>query len=399
MADFDYTALDPRGRTVAGVIAADGAGVARQALERRRLVPLRVEPAAARRGARPPGRIGTGDLSLVTRQLASLVASMTLEEALHTVGSQAGKRAVRETLLAVHAHVVEGFRLSEAMARTPRSFPALYRAMVAAGEGTGALPAILERLADLLEREQQVRSQLTTALAYPAALALTAVGVVLALMAFVVPRVVEQFDSMGRELPWLTRFVVALSELIGAWGLPLLGLLVLTGVASARVLRQPGPRLRFDTALLRLPLLGRLLRETHAARMARTLAIMLESGLPVMEGLAITARTVGNRRLRLATESMAGAVREGGSLSAAMRRAGVFPPTLLYMAASGEDTGRPGPMLERAADYLEREFHTFTRAAMSLLEPAIIIVLGGVVAVIVLSILLPILQFNTLVLG
>lgn len=399
MAEFDYAALDPRGRTVSGVVAADGVAAARLALERRRLVPLQVEPAAARRPTRTPARIRTGDLSLVTRQLASLVASMTLEEALHTVGSQAGKRAVRETLLAVHAHVVEGFRLSEAMSRLPRSFPALYRAMVAAGEGTGALPAILERLADLLERQQQVRSQLTTALAYPAALAVTAVGVVLALMAFVVPRVVEQFDSMGRELPWLTRFVVVLSELIGSWGLPLLGVLVLAGVLGARVLRRPGPRLRFDTALLRLPLFGRLLREVHAARMARTLAIMLESGLPVMEGLAITARTVGNRRLRLATESMAGAVREGGSLSAAMRRAGVFPPTLLYMAASGEDTGRPGPMLERAADYLEREFQTFTRAAMSLLEPAIIVVLGGVVAVIVLSILLPILQFNTLVLG
>ncbi len=271
--------------------------------------------------------------------------------------------------------------------------------MVAAGEGTGALPAILERLADLLEREQQVRSQLATALAYPAALALTAVGVVLALMTFVVPRVVEQFDSMGRELPWLTRFVVGASGFLGSWGLPLLALLAVAAIAAARLLRDPAARLRADTAILRLPLLGRLLREVHAARMARTLAIMLESGLPVMEGLAITARTVGNRRLRLATESMTGAVREGGSLSAAMRRAGVFPPTLLYMAASGEDSGRLAPMLERAADYLEREFNTFTRAAMSLLEPAIIVVLGGVVAVIVLSILLPILQFNTLVLG
>lgn len=400
MPSFDYAALDRAGRTVTGVIEAGAADSARTQLERRKLVPLQVEPAATRRAASArPARIRAGELSLVTRQLASLVASMTLEEALHTVGSQATRRNVREVLLAVHAEVVEGFRLSEAMGRQPRSFPALYRAMVAAGEGTGALPVILERLADLLEREQQVRSQLFTALAYPAALALTAVGVVLALMTFVVPRVVEQFDSMGRELPWLTRFVVGLSEFLGSWGLPLLALLVVASLAAARLLRQPAARLRVDTAVLRLPLLGRLLREVHAARMARTLAIMLESGLPVMEGLAITARTVGNRRLRLATESMAAAIREGGSLSAAMRRAGVFPPTLLYMAASGEDSGRLAPMLERAADYLEREFNTFTRAAMSLLEPAIIVVLGGVVAVIVLSILLPILQFNTLVLG
>ena len=400
MPSFDYAALDRAGRTVTGVVDAPGADDARARLEQRRLVPLQVEPTAGRRTASPrPARIRARELSLATRQLSSLVASMTLEEALRTVGSQATRRNLREVMLAVHAEVVEGFRLSEAMGRQPRSFPALYRAMVAAGEGTGALPAILERLADLLEREQQVRSQLATALAYPAALALTAVGVVLALMTFVVPRVVEQFDSMGRELPWLTRFVVGVSGFLGSWALPLLALLGVAAIAAARVLRDPAVRLRVDTAILRLPLLGRLLREVHAARMARTLAIMLESGLPVMEGLAITARTVGNRRLRLATESMTGAVREGGSLSAAMRRAGVFPPTLLYMAASGEDSGRLAPMLERAADYLEREFNTFTRAAMSLLEPAIIVVLGGVVAVIVLSILLPILQFNTLVLG
>lgn len=400
MPSFDYAALDRAGRTVTGAIDAAAADDARARLEQRRLVPLQVEPAATRRSATTrPARIRARELSLATRQLSSLVASMTLEEALRTVGSQATRRNLREVMLAVHAEVVEGFRLSEAMGRQPRSFPALYRAMVAAGEGTGALPAILERLADLLEREQQVRSQLATALAYPAALALTAVGVVLALMTFVVPRVVEQFDSMGRELPWLTRFVVGVSGFLGSWGLPLLALLGVAAIAAARLLREPAVRLRADTAILRLPLLGRLLREVHAARMARTLAIMLESGLPVMEGLAITARTVGNRRLRLASESMTGAVREGGSLSAAMRRAGVFPPTLLYMAASGEDSGRLAPMLERAADYLEREFNTFTRAAMSLLEPAIIVVLGGVVAVIVLSILLPILQFNTLVLG
>lgn len=400
MPSFDYAALDRAGRTVTGVVDAPGADDARARLEQRRLVPLQVEPTAGRRSASSrPARIRARELSLATRQLSSLVASMTLEEALRTVGSQATRRNLREVMLAVHAEVVEGFRLSEAMGRQPRSFPALYRAMVAAGEGTGALPAILERLADLLEREQQVRSQLATALAYPAALALTAVGAVLALMTFVVPRVVEQFDSMGRELPWLTRFVVGVSGFLGSWALPLLALLGVAAIAAARVLRDPAVRLRVDTAILRLPWLGRLLREVHAARMARTLAIMLESGLPVMEGLAITARTVGNRRLRLATESMTGAVREGGSLSAAMRRAGVFPPTLLYMAASGEDSGRLAPMLERAADYLEREFNTFTRAAMSLLEPAIIVVLGGVVAVIVLSILLPILQFNTLVLG
>jgi general secretion pathway protein F len=193
--------------------------------------------------------------------------------------------------------------------------------------------------------------------------------------------------------------VIALSELVSQWGLPLLVLAVALGMGFAATLRKPGPRLAFDRWLLRLPLAGRLVRDVHAALMARTLATVVASGLPLMEGLAITARTVHNRALREATEGMVAAIREGGSLSAAMRRAGVFPPTLLHLASSGEESGRLAPLLDRAADYLDREFHTFTSLVLSLLEPAIIVLLGGVIAVIVLSILLPILQFNTLVTG
>ncbi|NZA26604.1 type II secretion system inner membrane protein GspF [Luteimonas sp. SJ-92] len=400
MATFDYAALDARGRDRRGTVAADSERDARERLLRRRLVPVKLVPASAS-ASKPTllrGRFGNRELTLVTRQLATLVAVAPLEEALRTIGAQAEKPAVRRVLLSTHATVVEGFRLSEAMARQGNAFPPLYRAMVAAGEGTGALPEILERLADLLERQQQVRSRLTTALVYPAALALTALAVVVALMTFVVPKVVEQFDSMGRTLPWLTRAVIGVSELMTGWGLALLVLLALAAAGFVQLLRRPDFRLRLDGMLLRAPLLGRLIRDVHAARLARTLAIMLASGLPLMEGLRTTARTVHNRVLRRATEDMADAIREGGSLSAAMRRAAVFPPTLLYMASSGESSGRLAPMLERAADYLEREFNTFTAAAMSLLEPAIIVAMGGLVALIVLSILLPILQFNSLAL-
>lgn len=402
MPRFDYTALDTRGHSRRGVIEAADAGEARTRLAQRRLVPVALEPANTAADAVPRSildRFTTKDLSLVTRQLSTLVAAMTLEEALHTMASQAEKRAVRRVLMGTHAQVLEGFRLSDAMARQGDAFPPLYRAMVAAGEGSGALPDILERLGDLLEREQQVRGKLVTALVYPAALAMTATGVVIALMTFVVPKVVEQFDSMGRTLPTLTRLVIGASDLMTVWGLPVLVLLVLGAVVLARLLARPAFRLRFDTLVLGLPLIGRLLRDIHAAQLARTLSIMVGSGLPMMEGLIITARTVHNRRLRTATDRMVASIREGGSLSGAMRRAGVFPPTLLYMTASGENSGRLGPMLERAADYLEREFNTFTSVAMSLLEPVIIVVLGGVVAVIVLAILLPILQFNSLVLG
>lgn len=406
MPAFDYDALDERGRNRSGRLDATDPGDARARLQRRCLVPVRLEPARAgndsasgRSPARGFDRFTTKDVALVTRQLATLVSAAPLEEALRTIGAQAEKRAVRRVLMSTHALVLEGFRLSDAMARQGKAFPPLYRAMVAAGEGSGALPDILERLADLLEREQQVRGKLVTALVYPAALALTAVAVVIALMAFVVPKVVEQFDSMGRELPMLTKIVIGISELMANWGLLVLALLALAGVAFARLLQRPAFRLRFDALVLKTPLLGRLVRDVHAAQMARTLSIMLASGLPMMEGLVITARTVHNRVLRAATDTMVASIREGGSLSSAMRRAAVFPPTLLYMTGSGENSGRLAPMLERAADYLEREFNTFTSVAMSLLEPVIIVVLGGVVAVIVLAILLPILQFNSLVLG
>lgn len=402
MPAFDYAALDERGRTRRGRVEAADPGQACAQLERRRLLPVQVLPADdAGRPSRASllDRFTRKDLTLVTRQLATLAETAPLEEALRTIGSQAEKRAVRRVVSATHAQLLEGLRLSDAMAQQGDAFPPLYRAMVAAGEGSGTLPGILQRLADLLEREQQVRGRLVAALVYPAALALTATGVVVALMAFVVPKVVEQFDSMGRELPWLTRAVILVSELVTHWGLPLLGVTVVGAVVSARMLRKPALRLRFDALLLRLPLLGRLTRDLHAARMARTLSIMVGSGLPLMEGLMITARTVHNRALRAATDDMVTAIREGGSLGGAMRRAGVFPPTLLYMASSGESSGRLGPMLERAADYLEREFNTFTTVAMGLLEPAIIVAMGGAVAVIVLAILLPILQFNSLVLG
>ena len=399
MPAFDYSALDLRGHTRAGTVDAATLRDARALLETRRLVPITVEPALERSPTARRGRFGARDLALLTRQLSTLVASAPLEEALRTIASQSDRRGVRRVVAATHAQVIEGRRLADAMAQQGKAFPPLYRAMVAAGERSGALPQILERLADLLERQQQVRSKMIGTLVYPAALSVTAIAVVIALMAFVVPRVVEQFDSMGRALPLLTRAVIAVSDFIQHRGWIVAILLVVGGLVFARLLGRERFRLRVDGWLLRLPLLGRMLRDLHAARMSRTLAIMLDSGLPLIEGLAITARTVGNRVLRGATGAMVTAIDEGGSLSSAMKRAGVFPPTLLYMTGSGENSGRLAPMLERAADYLEREIDTFSNATLSLLEPAIIIVLGGVVALIVLSILLPILQFNAMALG
>ncbi|MFZ4166085.1 type II secretion system inner membrane protein GspF [Brevundimonas sp. NPDC058933] len=404
MPAFDYSAVDVSGRTVAGVLTAPDEAGARKALERRRLMTLslsRASGAAATSDKAPRLRqkLSARTLALTTRQLATLITVAPVDEALRTLMLQAERPNVRRILSGVHAGVVEGQRLSEAMARQGAAFPPLYRATVAAGEASGALGPILERLADGLERDQQVRGKVITALVYPAVLALVALGVVIALMVFVVPKVVDQFDSMNQTLPLLTRAVIGISDLMRNWGWLFLLLLVGGGAGLVAGLRNPRFRLAVDRRILRLPVVGRLTRDLHGARMARTLSTMITAGLPVLEGLTITARTVSNRALRAATEMMADAVREGGGLSAAMRRADVFPPILVHMTASGEASGRLEPMMERAADYLEREFSTFTAVMLSFLEPAIIVVMGGVVALIVLSILLPILQINTLAMG
>lgn len=404
MSAFEYDALDGAGRIRKGVISAASERVARQELESRKLVPTRLAPARADSRARSgpalfAPRLGAKALALVTRQLATLIAVAPLEEALRTIALQADRPQVRQVLSTVHAAVLEGHRLSAALSREPKSFPPLYRAMVAAGESSGALPSILQRLADLLERDEQARGKVVTALVYPAALAVTAVSVVIALMTFVVPKVVEQFESMGQTLPLLTRVVIVISTGLRDWGWLGLLLLIIGGGLFARALQRPAFRLRVDAAILTLPIFGKLIRDLHAARLARTLATMISGGLPVLEGLRITAPTVRNRVLRQATEEMAVTIEEGGSLSTAMRRADVFPPLLIYMTAGGESSGGVDVMLERASEYLEREFNTFTAVALSLLEPVIILFMGGIVTLIVLSILLPILQINNLALS
>lgn len=401
MADFSYTVIDPGGRERKGQISGADETAVLAELTRRKYYVVKLERGAvvnegANRFALTRTRMTAKQLALFTRQLATIAQVSPLEEALRTISRQSELPHVRTIVGSVHAGVLEGRLLSESMGREPKSFPPLYRAMISAGELSGALPEILERLANLLERQAATRAKLLTALAYPVVLALVALAVVAALMIFVVPKVVEQFDDVGQQLPLLTRIVIAISDtLANYWWAIMLAIAALVGIAIW-ALRQPSIRLRFDAMLLRLPLLGRLIRDLHAARLARTLSTMVASRLPLLEGLRLTTTTIHNRVLRAASESIVDQVRGGGSLSAGLRSAGVFPPLLVYLTASGEASGRLDTMLERAADYLEREFDSFTATALSLLEPAIIVLMGGIVAVIVLSILLPILQLQNL---
>ena len=401
MPDYRYVAIDPQGRERKGRLTAANDAAARADLIRQKFHIVAVEAA----GAKPAGRsllafrktkLGSKELALFTRQLATLAEVAPLEEALRTLTRQSEAESARAVIGDVHAGLLEGRRLADAMGRQPASFPPLYRAMVAAGETTGSLTTILARHADLLERQAEVRGKLIAALAYPIVLAVVAIGVVAALMIFVVPRVVEQFTDTGQQLPFLTRAVIAISSFAANWWWLIALLIAAAAFGWTAALRRPAFKAAVDARLLRLPLLGRLLRDLYAARFARTLSTMVSSRLPLVEGLKLTVPTIRNAALAGATANIVDQVRAGGGLSAALRDAGVFPPLLVYMTASGESAGRLEQMLERAADYLEREFDRFTAASMALLEPVIIVVMGSCVALIILAILLPILQLQNL---
>lgn len=398
MADFAYKVIDSAGRERQGRISAPSDSQARATLIRKAFHIVTVTPAPPRKAllTQRTARLSPKQLTLFTRQMSSLMTVSPLEEALRTISRQTEKANAREVLINVHAGVMEGQSLAEAMARETRSFPPLYRAMISAGESSGSLPVITERLAALLEQQAEVRGKVISALAYPIILTLVAFGVVAGLMISVVPRVVEQFDNAQTQLPLITRIVIGISDFLSNWWWALGIAVVLAGIGFWRAMQVKSFKYRFDSMLLRLPFIGRLIRDMNAARLARTLATMVQSRLPLLEGMKLTTRTVRNAVLREALEEAVESIRSGGSLSGALRNAGTFPPLLVYLVASGESAGQLDIMLERAADYLEREFQNFTSTAMALLEPAIIVIMGGVVGLIILSILLPILQLQNL---
>jgi general secretion pathway protein F len=403
VADFAYRAIDPSGQSRSGRIVAANENDARVQLEKKRFFVLELGDASASNAplitkSRFAGkkRLKLGSLSLFTRQFATLVQVSPIGEALSTIAKQTEKPAASQIIGNVYAGVQEGESISNAMARERTSFDPLYRAIVAAGDASGTLSSVLDRLADLLERRAALRGRVMAALAYPAVLAVVSVLVVIALMIFVVPRMVEQFDTVGQKLPMLTRIIIGMSELMRDYWWVIAGVLALVAVLLWQCLANEALRLRMDRRLLRLPIAGRLIRDVHAANLARNLSTMVAARLPLVEGLALARETVGNRALRAASGDIIEAVRGGGSLSRAMQASGLFPPLLVYLTASGESSGRLDTMLERAAEYLEREFDSKSATTIALLEPAVIVIMGVVVALIVLSVLLPILQLESL---
>lgn len=400
MPAFEYVAAGADGRQVRGVLEGDSPRQVRTQLRDQGLFPLSVDE--VRRQDTGRGRtlgfrrsVSANQLAVMTRQLATLVrAALPLDEALYATAQQTEQPRLTSLLLAVRARVMEGHTLADGLAEFPHAFPEIYRSTVAAGEQSGRLDLVLERLADWTESRQELQQSLRAAMIYPIFLIAMTLLVTMLLLAYVVPEVVTVFDNLDRDLPPLTQGLIALSDFLRAWGGWLLGAAVLAGWLFRRALRAEPFRYRFHVLLLRLPLVARLIRGVNAARFARTLAILSAAGVPVLDALRISAATVLNLPMRAAVEHAAVRVREGAPIAKSLGASGLFPPLTVHLIASGESSGRLSDMLERAATAQEREMQSTIGTLMGVLGPVLILLMGLLVLLIVLAILLPIFDFN-----
>lgn len=404
MGAFEFTALDEGGRERKGVLEADTPRQIRQQLREKGWAPLavaEVKQQEARRQISSPllrRRISAVDLALITRQFATLIRSgLPVEEALQTLSRQTEKPRLKSLLMAVRSRVMEGHALATAFEDFPHVFPDLYRATVAAGEQSGYLDAVLERLADYTESRQTLHQKTMLALIYPLIVMGVSLLVVVFLMVYVVPEIVQVFEGIGQKLPLLTRSLIATSDFIRDNGIVLLVGIAAAVAALRALLRRSGPKRQLHRFLLRLPMIGRLVRGLNTARFARTLSILTGSGVPVLEALRISATVVGNLPMRAAVEEGARRVREGTALHTALEHSGYFPPMTVHLIASGESSGKLDEMLERAAASQEREMEVLITTITEMFGPLLILVMGGIVLVIVLAILLPIFDLNQLV--
>ena len=412
MAAFLYVAVDAGGRERKGVLEGDTARQVRQLLREQALLPVSVtevvgeqkQAATAGGGSAPrfafkfQRGLSAADLSLVTRQLATLVkSSLPLEEALLAVSQQTDKPKVRNTLLGVRSKVMEGHTLADSLAEFPNSFPELYRATVAASEQSGHLDAVLERLADYTENREELRSRTLGAMLYPVMLFVVCVAIVFFLLVSVVPKVVEVFRNSEAELPLLTQALIAGSDFMREYGLLLIVGIGLAAWLFSRWLRVESNRRRWHAFLLRMPLVGKVVRGSNTARFARTLSTLTASTVPVLEALRISSEVVTNLPMKAAVEDAAVRVREGAPIGRSLGTSRVFPPMMIHLISSGETSGELDTMLERAAVHQERELDSILQAVVGLLGPLMILVMGGLVLVIVLAMLLPIFELNQLV--
>ncbi len=401
MPAFQYSAVDPSGKKSKGLLEAASAAAARADLRGRNLLPLSVEATQQKPGTSGgmvrAHRLGLKKQVLVTRQLATLVgAQVRIEDAIGIVTEQMSNARDVSLLLNLRSAIVDGRSFAEALEDIPGSFDEYYRASVRAAESAGKLPEVLEHLAVHIEDRSRNRQSLQLALIYPALLALVSIGVIVALLTFVVPDIVRVFTARGADLPGLTRGLIAVSDWVTRWGLMVAGAMALSIVGAIVLLRQPRLRLKWDGWLIRAPLIGPLVLRLNAAQFSGTLATLVQSGVPLAEALKAASGTVPNRFVRARVAEITQAVQDGAALSRAVQAAGVFPPMLVAMIASGEASGRLGVSLDKAATDQAAGLKATVTTIVALVEPAVLLIMGGIVMLLVMSILMPIVGLNGL---
>jgi general secretion pathway protein F len=400
---FEYTALDSAGKERKGILEGDTPRHIRQLLREQQLLPVSVAEVAQREAKRQRSfslarRVSAADLALFTRQLATLVrAGLPLEESLLAVSQQTEKPRVQSIVLGVRARVMEGHTLADGFADFPRVFPEIYRATVAAGEQSGHLDNVLERLADYTEGRDQLRQKVLAALLYPIVLTVLCFGIVSALLVYVVPQVVSVFQASKAKLPIITRMLIATSGFFRSYGIYLIVAVIVAVVLFRRWLRNPAARRRFHRFQLRLPLAGKLVRGFNTARFTRTFSILSASAVPVLEAMRIAGEVVTNLPMRDAVTDAAARVREGAPIGRSLAASRMFPPMTIHLISSGESSGQLESMLERAAISQERELDGLLGALVGLLGPLLIVVMGLFVMGIVFAMLLPIFEINQLI--
>ena len=405
MPAFEYVSVDNDGRKQKGVLEADSARQVRQQLRDKGWLPVSVEPAASEHRQTADGGlsfmrrgVSAYELALITRQLATLIqAGIPVEECLRAVSRQTERPALQSLLLAVRARVIEGYTLAQSFSEFPKSFPDLYRATVAAGEKSGHLDLVLNQLADYTESRYDTQRKIKGALIYPTILTLLALAIVIGLLTYVVPDIVRMFDSNHQQLPLLTRGLIILSHFVKTVGPWLLLALVALFFLLRPLLKKEKTRYRLHGWQLRIPLIGRLVRGANASRFTSTLSILSRSGVPLVEALRIAAEVSSNLLIRDAIRQAAVKVTEGGSLSRALEDSGYFPPMMMQMIFSGEQSGELDDMLLRASAMQEKELSSLIATLLGLFEPLMLLVMACVVLMIVLAIMLPILSMNDLV--
>lgn len=403
MAAYEFNAIDQNGQHHKGILEGDSPRLIRQKLREQGLIPTSISLITHASKTTSfikfsYSSISSDDLALITRQLATLLsASLPVDEALASVAEQAEKSSIKKVIAAVHAKVLEGNSLAQAFGTFPKIFSPLYKATVAAGEQTGHLDKVMDRLAEYTEQQHFIKQKIQQALIYPIVMCIISFSIVTFLLIYVVPNIVNVFGNTGQELPLVTKILLAVSYGFKSYGFIILGILIIFYFLWRRLLKIEAFRYNYEIFLLKLPIIGKLIKINNTARFSRTLGILVTAGVPILEALHISTDVISALPIRAKVNEAATHVKEGSSIHHALKQTGYFTPMSIYLIASGEASGQLENMLERSAHYQEQEINRMIEITLALFEPLLIIVMGGIVLFIVLAILLPIFSLSTLV--